>query len=136
MLHRDHKVELIEGVPLFGGCSKKHLQQLAGIADEIDLREGKVLTREGAPGREFFVLLEGQVVVTRDGKTVNTLGPGDFFGEMALIGHQPRSATVTATTPVRALVMTEMNFKRLLRDHPDISIKVLETMASRVEPGD
>jgi CRP/FNR family transcriptional regulator, cyclic AMP receptor protein len=136
MLHRDHKVELIGGVPLFGGCSKKHLQQLAGIADEIDLREGKVLTREGAPGREFFVLLEGQVVVTRDGKTVNTLGPGDFFGEMALIGHQPRSATVTATTPVRALVMTEMNFKRLLRDHPDISIKVLETMASRVEPGD
>jgi CRP/FNR family transcriptional regulator, cyclic AMP receptor protein len=136
MLRRDHKVELIAGVPLFGGCSKKHLQRLAGIADEIDLRQGKVLTRQGGTGREFFILLEGEVDVTRDGKTVNTLGPGEFFGEMALIGHQPRSATVTATTPIRALVMTEMNFKRLLRDHPDISIKVLETMASRVEPGD
>jgi CRP/FNR family cyclic AMP-dependent transcriptional regulator len=136
MLHRNRKVELIADVPLFGGCTKKHLQQLAGIADEIDLREGKVLTRQGSTGREFFILLEGEVEVTKDGKTVNRLGPGEFFGEMALIGHQPRSATVVASTPIHALVMTEMNFKRLLRDNPDISIKVLETMASRVEPGD
>lgn len=136
MLHRDHKADLLRKVPLFSGCSKKELGKIAAIADEIDLREGKVLTRQGGPGREFFVLLEGSVDVVRDDERINTLGVGDFFGEMGLISQKPRNATITATSPVRTLVITETNFKRLLRDDPGISMKVLETVAARTPPRD
>jgi CRP-like cAMP-binding protein len=136
MLRRDRRAELLAQVPLFGGCSKKQLSQIAAIADEIDLRQGKTLTRQGGPGREFFVLLDGNVEVERDGARINALGPGDFFGEMGLISQQPRNATITTTSPVRALVITETNFKRLLRENPAISVKVLETVAARSEPAD
>lgn len=136
MLRRDHKADLLRKVPLFSGCSKKELGKIAAIADEIDLREGKVLTRQGGPGREFFVLLEGSVDVARDGERINTLGAGDFFGEMGLISQKPRNATITATSPVRTLVITETNFRRLLRDDPGISMKVLETVAARMPSGD
>jgi CRP/FNR family cyclic AMP-dependent transcriptional regulator len=136
MLRRDHRADLLRNVPLFSGCSKKELGKIAAIADEIDLREGKVLTRQGGPGREFFVLLEGSVDVERDGERINKLGAGDFFGEMGLISRKPRNATITATSPVRTLVITETNFRRLLRDDPGISMKVLETVAARTPPAD
>jgi CRP-like cAMP-binding protein len=136
MLRRDHKADLLRKVPLFSGCSKRELGKIAAIADEIDLREGKVLTRQGGPGREFFVLLEGSVDVVRDDERINTLGVGDFFGEMGLISQKPRNATITAISPVRTLVITETNFRRLLRDDPGISMKVLETVAARMPPAD
>lgn len=107
---------------------------ISGIADEIDLKEGKELTRQGAPGREFFVLIEGTAEVVKDGQKVNTLGSGDFFGEIALIHHAPRSATVTATSPVRALVITERSFKRLLDESPEIQRKVMIALAERLAP--
>ena len=131
MLRRDHKVDLLATVPLFAGCSRKHLGQIAAIADEIDLRRGKVLTRQGGRGREFFVLLEGAVDIERDGRRIAHLGEGEFFGEMALVSQKPRTATITATTPIRALVITETNFKRLLRENPSISMKVLAAVAER-----
>ena len=80
MLRRNEKVELIKRVPLFAGCSKGELEQIAHIADEIDLPEGKELTRQGERGREFLVLLEGNADVTQDGQSINQLGSGDFFG--------------------------------------------------------
>jgi CRP-like cAMP-binding protein len=135
-LHRDRKIELLSHVPLFSGCSKKELRKIAGIADEIDLREGKVLTRQGAPGREFFVLLEGTVDVVRDGKKINELGAGEFFGELALISNIPRTATVTATSPIRALVVVDRDFRRLLKDDVTVAVKVLGTMAERMPPAD
>ena len=104
------------------------------LADEIDLHEGKEMTRQGAPGREFFVLLEGSADVTKDDRKVNTLGPGDFFGEIALVSHEPRTATVTATSPVRALVITDRSFRRLLDDAPRVQNKVMEAMAERLAP--
>ena len=134
MLRRNQKVELIKRVPLFASCSKRELQQIAGIADEIDLRDGKVLIREGERGREFFVLLEGSAEVTKDGRRVNTLGPGDFFGEIALISNSPRTATVTATSPVHTLVITDRSFRRLLDDQPEIQRKVLVALAERLAP--
>jgi CRP/FNR family cyclic AMP-dependent transcriptional regulator len=134
MLRRNAKTDLISHVPLFAHCSKRELAEVAGIADEIDLREGKELTREGAPGREFFVLVEGTADVIRDGQTINSLGAGDFFGEIALVHHSPRTATVKATSPVRALVITERNFKRLLEEMPEIQRKVLLALAERVAP--
>jgi CRP-like cAMP-binding protein len=135
-LHRDRKVDMLADVPLFSGCSKKELRTIATLADEIDLRGGKVLMRQGAPGREFFVLLEGTVEVVRDGKKVTTLGEGDFFGELALISNIPRTATVTATSPIRALVVFGRDFRRLLQEDAAIAMKVLGTMAERMPPAD
>jgi CRP/FNR family transcriptional regulator, cyclic AMP receptor protein len=134
MLRKNAKTDLIARVPLFAHCSKRELGQVAGIADEIDLREGKELTREGAPGREFFVLVEGTADVVKNGRKVNSLDAGDFFGEIALVHDSPRTATVKATSPVRALVITERNFKRLLDEMPEIQRKVLLALAERVAP--
>ena len=134
MLRRNEKVELIKKVPLFAGCSKGELQEIAHIADEIDLAEGKEMTREGSRGREFFVLLEGEADVTKDGSNINKLGSGDFFGEIALVSDSPRTATVTATSPVRALVITDRSFRRLLDEQPEIQRKVLVALAERLAP--
>jgi CRP-like cAMP-binding protein len=130
----NQKVELIGKVPLFEQCSKRELEEVAKIADEIDLDAAKPLMREGDPGREFFVLLEGTAEVTRDGEQINTLGPGDFFGEIALISQGPRTATVTTTSPVRALVITERSFRRLVEQSPEIERKVLAAAVDRLNP--
>jgi CRP-like cAMP-binding protein len=92
------------------------------------------MTKQGSRGREFFVLLEGEADVTKDGRSINKLGPGDFFGEIALVSDSPRTATVTATSPVRALVITDRSFKRLLDDQPEFQRKVLVELAERLAP--
>ncbi len=130
----NQKIDLIRKVPLFARCSRAELKEIALLADEIDLHEGKEMTREGAPGREFFVLLEGTADVKKNRRRVNTLGPGDFFGEIALVSHEPRTATVIATSPVRALVITDRSFRRLLDDAPKVQTKVMEAMAERLAP--
>jgi CRP/FNR family transcriptional regulator, cyclic AMP receptor protein len=130
----NQKVDLIRRVPLFSRLSKGELKDLAMLADEIDLRDGKELTRQGAPGREFFVLLEGTADVRKNGRKINTLGPGDFFGEIALVSREPRTATVTATSPVRTLVITDRSFRRLLDESPQVKTKVMEAMAKRLAP--
>jgi CRP-like cAMP-binding protein len=134
MARKNTKIDLIKRAPLFAHCSKRELAAIAGIADEIDLREGKELTREGAPGREFFVLMEGGADVLKKGRRINRLGPGDFFGEIALVHRTPRTATVKASSPVRALVITERNFRRLLEKSPEIQRKVLAALAERLAP--
>jgi len=130
----NQKIDLIRKVPLFARCSRAELKEIAMLADEIDLREGKEMTREGAPGREFFVLLEGTAEVKKNSRRVNTLGPGDFFGEIALVSREPRTATVIATSPVRALVITDWSFRQLLDDAPRVKTKVMEAMAERLAP--
>ena len=133
-LGKDVKVELIRRVPLFSNCSRKELAEIASIADEIDFGAGKELIREGDRGLEFFVLLDGNARVTKGGSEVNTLGSGDFFGEIALVSKVPRTATVTATSPVRVLVVTDRDFRTLLEDSPQIQLKVLEALAERLAP--
>jgi CRP/FNR family transcriptional regulator, cyclic AMP receptor protein len=128
---KDVKTKLISGVPLFAQCSKGELQEIAAIADEIDIAEGKELTTEGSPGREFFVIIEGTASVAQNGDRINDLGPGDFFGEVALVKDTPRTATVTATSPVRALVVTRQNFRRLIERQPDIERTVLKALVER-----
>jgi len=130
----NQKIDLIRKVPLFARCSRAELKEIAILADEIDLREGKEMTRQGAPGREFFVLLEGTADVKKNSRRVNTLGPGDFFGEIALVSREPRTATVIATSPVRALVITDWSFRQLLDDAPRVKTKVMEAMAERLAP--
>jgi CRP/FNR family cyclic AMP-dependent transcriptional regulator len=134
MLRKNAKVELIKKAPLFSECSRKDLNEIAGIADEIDLREGKELTKEGGPGREFFVLVEGTADVKKGNRRINKMGAGDFFGEISLITQRPRTATVTATSPVRALVITERSFRSLLEHQPEIQGKVMSALAARLGP--
>jgi CRP-like cAMP-binding protein len=133
-LGRNSKIDLIKGVPLFASASKQELGEIASIADEIDLPEGKVLIKEGDTGREFFVLIEGTAEVTRGGRKVASIGPGDFFGEIALISRTPRNATITTTSPVRALVITDRAFRQLLDHSPQIQIGVLSALAERLAP--
>jgi CRP-like cAMP-binding protein len=121
-------------VPLFSAASKQELAEIASIADEIDLPEGKVLIAEGDTGREFFVLIDGTAEVARGGKKVASIGPGDFFGEIALISKTPRNATITTTSPVRALVITDRAFRQLLDHSPQIQIGVLSALAERLAP--
>jgi CRP-like cAMP-binding protein len=133
-LRKDAKTELIKRAPLFSQCSKREFEAISGIADEIDLKEGKELTRQGKPGREFFVLVEGTADVIKNDRKVSTLKAMDFFGEIALIHQSPRTATVKATSPVRALVITDRNFRRLMTEQPEIQRKVLEALAERIGP--
>ena len=132
MLHKDAKTELLRNVPLFAGCSKAELQQVAQLADELDLAEGATLIREGERGREFLVVVDGTVRVTKNGKKVRELGSGDFIGEIALISDVPRTATVTATSPVRLLVVTDRAFRGLIEEMPSIATKVLQSLGERL----
>lgn len=131
-LGRDAKVELLKSVPLFAGCSKAELRELAKNADEVDLREGYVLLREGRPGREFFVLIEGTVQVTQKGRKLADLKGGDWFGEIALLTKIPRTATVTGTSAVRALVLTDRSFRRVVETMPSIALRVLASVGDRL----
>ncbi len=133
-LRKNAKVELIRNVPLFAECSRRELAEVASIADEIDLPAGKEMTHEGGPGREFFVLIDGEAAVTKRNRRINRMGPGDFFGEIALLRDTPRTATVVAETPVRALVITARNFRTLLDHSPQIQGKVLSALAARLSP--
>jgi CRP-like cAMP-binding protein len=135
VLRKNAKLDLLRRVPLFARCSGRELNRIASVADELDMPEGRHLTREGQPGREFIVLVDGGAEVRRKGRKLNTLGPGDFLGEIALLADRPRTATVTTTAPSRLLVLTGRDFRALLRELPALQGKVLETLASRL-PGD
>jgi CRP/FNR family cyclic AMP-dependent transcriptional regulator len=134
MARKDMKIEAIKHVPLFATLSKRELAAVAAIADEIDLADGKELIREGDRGREFFVLLEGSADVSKGNRKIRSLGEGDFFGEIALVAHTPRTATVVARSPIRALVITDRAFKSLLEKMPEVQAKVLQALAERLAP--
>ena len=133
-LGKDAKVELLKRVPLFSKLGKQQLQQVAQIADELDLPAGKEMATQGDRGREFFVLLKGEADVTKDGRKISTMREGDFFGEIALVTKMPRTATVTATSDVDVLVITERAFDNLLKTTPEIGRSVAEALAERVAP--
>jgi CRP-like cAMP-binding protein len=135
-LRKNAKVELIKRVPLFAELGGKELEEVASIADEIDLPEGKELTVEGQSGREFLVMIEGTASVRQGDREVNRLGAGDFFGEIALVEDRPRTATVVAETPVRTLVITDRAFRSLLERSPEIESKVLSARNARLSPDD
>lgn len=132
MLGRNAKIELLKRVPLFAGCSKTELRELAVVADEIDLREDFALMREGKPAHEFVVIVDGTARVTRNGRKLADLGPGDWVGEIALLTKSARTATVTTTSRVRALVVTDRGFRRVVESMPSIAMKVLKSVADRI----
>jgi len=127
-----NKTDVLKTVPLFGGLSKRALGEVAKIADEIDLAEGKVLIKEDEPGRQFFILLDGGAEVRRKGRKLNTMGAGDFFGEISLVTERPTTATVTLTQASTALVISRPAFRRMLLSQPGVQLQVLEALADRV----
>ena len=128
----DAKLELLSKVPLFAGLDRASLEHVARLADEIDLPAGRTLLQEGELPYEFFLLVEGQVRIERDGQQLNVLGPGDFFGEIALLDGGRRTATVTTQTPVRLLVLGTREFHSLMAEYPEIRVSVLGQLADRV----
>lgn len=132
LFSQDKKVEALRRAPLFEGLSRKELVQLARLTDDVEIPAGRVLCREGDRGREFFVLIEGKVDVARNGRGVATLGAGDFVGEISLLEPTPRTATVTAQTPLRFFVLTPKDFQQMLDENPGIERKVLRALARRV----
>jgi CRP/FNR family cyclic AMP-dependent transcriptional regulator len=132
VLRRDAKIKLLQGVPLFERCSKRELQEIAALADEVQVGAGRDLTKEGATGKEFVVIVSGYADVRRKGRKVNTLRSGDFLGEIALVTGAPRTATVTTTAPTHVLVIAAREFRSLLRRMPALQLKVLEALAARL----
>jgi CRP/FNR family transcriptional regulator, cyclic AMP receptor protein len=124
--------ELLARVPLFAGLSKEQLRQIGSLMTRLDVGAGKVLARQGDVGREFVILLEGEVEIVRDGKVVATRGAGDYVGEIALLDNRPRTATVTAKTDVAAEVLNRAEFSSLLATSPELSNEVMATMARRL----
>lgn len=137
MLRRnDTYLQHLASVPLFAACSKKELGLVSRRAEHLSIDPGRVLTKEGAPGHEFFVILEGSATVHKGGKKVATLGSGDYFGELALLDRSPRNATVTATTALEVVVLGQREFSGLLDEVPGLAHKLLAGMARRLREAD
>jgi CRP-like cAMP-binding protein len=122
----------LAGVPLFASLDEAQLQELAGWFHVQNAGEGRRLVGEGAPGYTFFVILDGTAQVTADGVSLITLGPGDFFGEIAILGAGQRTATVTSTSPVRMLVLFGTEFRQLEAAHPAIAAELTAAMQTRL----
>jgi CRP-like cAMP-binding protein len=129
---RDEKLELLKRIPLFGSFDGKHLKRLGMLTEELDVPAGRVLIRQGELGDDLMIIYDGLVTVQRDGVQVNKLGPGQFFGEIALIERGPRTATVIAETACRLLVVNHRDFHAMMEEFPEIASKVLLTLAHRV----
>jgi CRP/FNR family transcriptional regulator, cyclic AMP receptor protein len=119
-------------VPLFTDCSKRDLELISRVAKDVSHRAGTVIAREGEPGVGLFIILDGKAEVSIGGVKKTTLGPGDFFGEIALLDGGPRTATVTAITDLKLLGLTEWVFRGLMMEHPAIALKTLQQMAGRL----
>ena len=132
-LSKNEKVELLRRIPLFAACTRRELIEVALVADEREAGADEVLMEQGQPGREFFVLIDGTVVVRRHGRKPANLGPGDWFGEIALLTFKPRSATVTAISPCRLLVIQDRSFRQVVEATPRIALRVLGSVSQRLE---
>lgn len=126
----------LKAIPLFRGLSKNQRERVSTWADEVNLEPGKHLVEQGEFAHEFFVIEEGAAEVTVDGDRVGALGPGDFFGEIALIYENARrTATVTASSPLRFFVLTRQSFRSLLEHQPEIEEKVMAALEDRLQSG-
>ncbi len=132
MASKQTKVQHLAGISLFEGCSKKELEKVASAGDEILMTAGSVIVDQGQTGREAFVVLSGKVEVTRSKRKVADLGPGAVVGELSLLDHGPRTATVTCVTDCELLVIDQRNFRAVLQEVPTMAVKLLATIAGRI----
>jgi CRP/FNR family transcriptional regulator, cyclic AMP receptor protein len=122
----------LAGVPLFADLPKRHLQRLAREADELAFATGEQIVREGSLGETVFVVMEGRAKVTRNGRRVGEVLPGDFFGELSAIDGGPRTASITAVTPVRVVRLFRRTLRKLLQDEPQLTVKILDGIVRRI----
>ena len=128
----DEKLESIKTVPLFATCDDREIERLGMLVEEVELPAGRVLFNEGETAQELFIILSGQVRVERKGVVLATRGPGEFFGEIALVAEGARTATATCLTSCRLLVLGHRDFHSLMDEFPSLKMRVLETLARRV----
>jgi CRP/FNR family cyclic AMP-dependent transcriptional regulator len=133
---RDLKFEQLAKVRLFSAFNKKELALIAKASDEVDVPAGKTLVVEGSPGHEFFLILDGEATVRRNGRKVASLASGQYFGELALLDRGPRNATVVAETPMHLLVLGQREFGGILDEVPILAHKLLTIMAGRLREAD
>jgi CRP/FNR family transcriptional regulator, cyclic AMP receptor protein len=133
---RKERQELLEKVSMFSACNKKELAKLASVAQERRVPSGTVLTKEGEPGDEFFVVAEGMAEAAIGGRKVGSIPAGSFFGELSLLDRGPRTATVTAELPTRLVVITAQDFGRVLSEVPSIAVKIMRGLATRIRSAD
>ena len=129
-------VEHLKSVPLFASCTRKELELIARSGDEIKMTAGTVLVDQGQTGHEAFVVVDGQVTVKRNGRKIATLGEGAIVGELALLDHGPRTASVVCATDCTLFVLDQRHFRTVLEKHPSISLKLLGTLAERIRDFD
>jgi CRP/FNR family transcriptional regulator, cyclic AMP receptor protein len=131
-LTRDRRAELLAGCPLFHGVEPDHLTAVGERATEVDFPAGRVIARQGEIGTGFFIIVDGRVRVIRDGETLATLGPGDFFGELSVLDRLPRVAQVVAEQPTRCLALASWDFEQVLLDHPGLALAIMRGLAGRL----
>ena len=136
MRKKDQYLDHLAKVPLFSACSKKELQTIARAADDVEVPAGKVLVEEGKPGHEFFLIIDGTASVKRGKKEIVKLGPGQYFGELALLDRGPRSASVIAKDDMELLVLGQREFAGVIDEVPTLAHKLLTSMARRLREAD
>lgn len=130
------RLEHLRAVPMLRAFTKKELELVDRLAEVLDVKAGQALVTEGERGHEFFVIADGKAEVTRGGSTVATLGPGDHFGELAVLDPQPRTASVTMASDGQVMILTEREFYRMLQEAPTLSRKLLIGLARRLHEVD
>jgi len=135
-LRKNQRIDLLRGVALFAGCSAAELGRIATLTTEHDVEAGQVLTKRGEPGLEFFVIVDGKATATRKGVELAVLGPGSFFGELALLDGGKRTATVVADTDMRLLVLSRQEFSSVFFLVPSVARKVIAELGQRLRQTD
>src|SRR5690242_7241063 len=132
----DPKIQHLSQVQMFSSLNKKELGLIARAADVVTVKPGTEIVTQGTPGHEFYLVMSGQATVRRNGRKVATLGPGAYFGELALLDRGPRSATVVAETDVEQAVISQRECLGVLSEVPSVSLKLLTSMAARLREAD
>jgi CRP-like cAMP-binding protein len=132
MASKKAHVEHLRNVPLFQSCSQKDLEKIAKAGDEVSMPAGSLIVDQGQTGREAFVILEGSVIVRRNGKKISSIGPGNIVGELSLLDHGPRTATVICETDCTFLLLDQRRFLSVIDDVPAIGHKLLASLASKI----
>jgi CRP/FNR family cyclic AMP-dependent transcriptional regulator len=131
-LTRDRRNELLAACPLFRGLAPQQLAAVAERASEVDFPADRVIARQGEVGTGFFIVVDGEVRVVRDGQELAVLGPGEFFGELSVLDGLPRVAQVVARVPTRCLAIASWDFERTLLAQPALTLAILRELAGRL----